>query len=249
MIMSERHRTESRETAVMHKYGKSAAGEATSDVSRERIHMLMGMVLAMVILAVLVMAANPGARGRGDTTLSQAMLPEDTEVDIDSEGLASRVVEQKFQIHMEEMDQQMGEIPYVEVWVLNDPFYPLIGEVGDLRSSEGTLSSKEWQMLGYPDYEAAASATTGAPASPAPTGTLPVTTSVPQRVVLVQSIYEMRGIRYVDIKVNDLTYDKLKAGSDFAEVFRLQEIVDGETVIVLCGDETYELKVNQLRKI
>ncbi len=86
--------------------------------------------------------------------LSQAMLPEDSEVDIDSEGLASRVVEQKFQIHMEEMDQQMGEIPYVEVWVLNDPFYPLIGEVGDLRNSEGTLSSKEWQMLGYPDYEA-----------------------------------------------------------------------------------------------
>lgn len=246
--MSEKRRVENRETVVMRKYGKSSADEAARDAWRARIHMLMGLVLATVVLAVLVMAANPGARGRGDTMLSQAMLPENSEVDIDSEGMASRVVEQKFQIHMEEMDQQMGEIPYVEVWVLNDPFYPLIGEVGDLRSQEGTLSSKEWQMLGYPNYEAAETAAP-APTTSTPTGSLPVTTSVPQRVVLVQAIYEMRGINYVDIKVNDQTYDKLKAGSDFAEVFRLQEIVDGETVIVLCGDETYELKVNQLRKI
>ncbi|MEW6553165.1 MAG: hypothetical protein AB1384_02630 [Actinomycetota bacterium] len=234
---------------MIRRHDKKAGEDAARDVSRERIHLLMGMVLAVVILAVLVMAATPGARGRDDTMLSQAMLPEDTEVDVDSEGLASRVVEQKFQIHMEEMDQQMGEIPYVEVWVLNDPFYPLIGEVGDLRNSEGSLSSKEWQMLGFPDYEAAEQPTTGAPATSTPTGSLPVTTSVPQRVVLVQSIYEIRGIRYVDIKVNDQAYDKLKAGSDFAEVFRLQEVVDNETVILLCGDETYELKVNQLRKI
>jgi hypothetical protein len=217
----------------------------------QRIRLFMGMVLALIILVVLVMAMNPGAPGSDEALLSQAMLSEKAQVDIDSEGLAARVVEQKFQIHMEEIDQQMGEIPYVEVWVLNDPFYPLIGEVGDLRASEGTLSSKEWQMLGFPDYEgvAAQGTTGGAPASSTPTSSLPVTTGIPQRVVLVEEVYEIRGIRYADIKVNDNTYDKLKAGSEFSEVFRLQEIRDDQIVIVLCGDETYELKVNQLRKI
>ncbi len=63
--MSEKRRIENRETAIMRKYGKGASGEATRDVSRERIHMLIGMVLAMVILAVLVMAANSGGAGPG----------------------------------------------------------------------------------------------------------------------------------------------------------------------------------------
>jgi hypothetical protein len=225
------------------------AGETASDISRKRIRLLTGMVLATVILAVLVMAATPGARGRSDTMLSQAMLPEDTEVDIDSEGLASRVVEQKFQIHMEEMDQQMGEIPYVEVWVLNDPFYPLMGEVGTLRENSGNLAGKEWQMLGFPNYEQeGGGTTTGAPVTSAPSA-VPVTTDVNQRVVMVTDIYEMRGIRYADIKVNDNKYQKLKAGSEFAEVFKVQEIKDEQTLVLVCGDESYELKVNQLRKI
>ncbi len=221
-------------------------------IARERMRLLVGMALALVILAVLVMAANPGAPGREEAMLSQAMLSGRAAVDIDSGGLASRVVEQKFQIHMEEMDQQMGEIPYVEIWVLNDPFYPLMGEVADLRSEDGALSSKEWQMLGFPNYEDIEEAQTGGTGAPAPTSppsALPVTTGIPQRVVLVEAVYEMRGIRYADIKVNDSTYDKLKAGSEFAEVFRIQEIRDDQTVVVLCGDETYELKVNQLRKI
>ena len=221
------------------------------NLSTHHIRLLSGMAMALVIMAVLVLAVNPGARGNDKTTLSQAMLGDSTDVDIDSEGVAARVVEQKFQIHMEEVDQQMGEIPYVEVWVLNDPFYPLIGEVADLRSEDGTLSSKEWQMLGYPNYEDIEEAESqgGAPAPSSPPSALPVTTGVPQRVVLVEEIYEIRGIRYADIRVNDGSYDKLKAGSEFAEVFRIQEIKDDETVIVLCGDETYELKVNQLRKI
>ena len=111
------------------------------------------------------------------------------------------------------------------------------------------MSSKEWQMLEFPDYELVDEATGGTMAPVAPPGTLPVTTGVPQRVVIVEEIYEIRGIRYARIKVNDNTFDKLKAGSEFAEVFRVTEIRDGETVIVLCGDETYELKVDQLRKI
>ena len=212
------------------------------------IRMLMGLALALLILTVLILAVEPGA-DRGDkAVLSHALLSERAEVNIDSEDLASRVLEQRFQIHMEEMDQQMGEIPYVEVWVLNDPFYPLMGTVGSLRNEEGTMSSKEWQMLEFPDYEL--SDDTGGGAAPvAPPSTLPVTTGVPQRVVMVEEIYEIRGISYARIKVNDNTFDKLKAGSEFAEVFRVTEIKDGETVIVLCGDETYELKVDQLRKI
>ena len=236
----------------MFKHKADAMDKVERNMSKDRLRLFMGMALALVIMAVLVMAANPGAHGNDNAVLSQAMLSdsEETEVDIDSEGLAARVVEQKFQIHMEEMDQQMGEIPYVEVWVLNDPFYPLLGEVGDLRSVDGTLSSKEWQMLGYPDYDDIEEAhESGSAPATSPTGSLPVTTGVPERVVLVEEVYEIRGIRYADVKVNDNTYDKLKAGSEFAEVFRVQEIADDQTVIVLCGDETYELKVNQLRKI
>jgi hypothetical protein len=239
------------ENSKMNVQPKDKTEKIARVISRERIRLLMGMTLALVLLAVLVMATNPGAHGGEDAMLSQALLSERTELEIDSEGLASRVVEQKFQIHMEEMDQQVGEIPYVEVWVLNDPFYPLLGDVADLRSSDSTLSSKEWQMLGFPDYESLEDdqANAGATTPSSPSGSLPVTTGITQQVVLVEQVYEIRGIRYTDIKVNDNTYDKLKAGSEFADVFRLQEIKDDQTVIVLCGDETYELKVNQLRKI
>lgn len=224
--------------------------ERRAEVRTERIRLLAGMAISLVILAVLVVAVNPGAAQDEDSTLSQAMLPGGEQLEIDSQGLTARVVEQKFQIHMEETDQQAGEIPYVEIWVLNDPFYPLMGEVGDLRREEGALSSKEWQMLGFPDYTAVEEGTTtGAPASSSPTGSLPVTTGVTQHVVMVEEIYELRGIRYADIKVDDVTYDKLKAGSEFAEVFRLQEITGERTLTVLCGDETYELEVKQLRKI
>jgi len=213
------------------------------------IRLFMGMALALVVLTVLILSMEPGM-DRGDkAVLSHAMLSERAEVNIDSEDLAARVLEQRFQIHMEEMDQQMGEIPYVEVWVLNDPFYPLIGEVGTLRKEEGTMSGKEWQMLEFPNYDELADDTGGSLGPVAPPSTLPVTTGVPQRVVIVEEIYEIRGIRYARIKVNDNTFDKLKAGSEFAEVFRVTEIKDDETVIVLCGDETYELKVDQLRKI
>jgi len=213
-----------------------------------RLRMLMGMALALLVLTVLIMAVEPGVDRSNKTVLSHALLSDKAELKIDSGELAGRVLDQKFQIHMEEMDQQMGEIPYVEVWVLNDPFYPLMGEVGSLRSEDGTLSSKEWQMLEFPDYEAV-EAEEGVPAPVAPPSTLPVTTGVPERVVMVEEIYEIRGIRYARIKVNDNTFDKLKAGSEFADVFKVTEIKDDQTVLVLCGDETYELKVDQLRKI
>lgn len=218
-------------------------------VPLDRVRLLVGMAVALVILTVLVIAANPGAKDKNDAALSQAMLSGRSQLEIDTDGLTARVVEQNFQIQMEEMDQQTGEIPYVEIWVLNDPFYPLMGDVGDLRDTEGTLSSKEWQMLGYPDYTTETGTTTSAPAPSTPTSSLPVTTGVTERVVMVEEIYEIRGILYADIKVNDVTYDKLKAGSEFADVFVVREITGDQSVVLLCGDETYELKVNQLRKI
>ncbi|MGQ9757260.1 MAG: hypothetical protein ACUVRX_03775 [Actinomycetota bacterium] len=211
-----------------------------------RTRILLGMTLALMITAALVMAMEPGSERVGANVLYQALLSGRENVELDTRSLASRMVEQKFQIHMEEMEQQPGEIPYVEVWVLNDPFYPLMGEVGTLRKISGNLASKEWQMLGFPNYEQGT--TTGAPVTSAPSAT-PVTAGVTQRAVMVTGIYEIRGIRYADIKVNDTGYEKLKAGSTFAEIFKIQEIKDEQTVVLSCGDEVYELKVNQLRKI
>jgi hypothetical protein len=214
--------------------------------------LFVGMSIALVVVAVLIMSVNPGAEGKGKTMLSQAFISEKAGLEIDADRLTSRVIEQKFQIHMEEKSEQMGDIPYVEIWVLNDPFYPLMGEVGDLRSTQGTLSNKEWQMLGYPLYEQTAQTSPAAGAAAALSqaqGSTSAAVTTPQRVVMVKEIYEIRGIRYATIDVNDNNFDKLKVGSEFAEVFRVEEIKDNQTILVLCGDETYELKVNQLRKI
>ena len=229
---------------------RETRGKSERWVKPARTRLLLGMALALMITAVLVMSLEPGGEGSRAGTLSQSLLSGKSGLSLDTQALASRMVEQKFQIHMEELGQQPGEIPYVEVWVLNDPFYPLMGEVGNLRQNSGDLASKEWQMLGFPNYQAGTTTgtATGAPVTSAPSAT-PVTTDVSQRVVMVTSIYEIRGIRYADIKVNDTRYEKLKAGSTFAEVFKVQEIRDEQTVILTCGDETYELKVNQLRKL
>lgn len=220
----------------------------TGIASSSGIRLICGLALSVMVVSVLIMAARPGYGGSRETMLSQVMVSPDSEVELDSEGMASRIVEQKFQVHMEEGEQQLGEIPYVEIWVLNDPFYPLMGTVGDLRSSDGNLANKEWHMLGFPDYEQAGTTSGSAPAG-SPPSSLPVTTSVPQRVVLLKDIYEIRGIKYADIKVNDNTYTKLKAGSEFGEIFKVQEIKDAGTVVIICGDETYELKKNELRKV
>ena len=243
------HEAERRCRAARWSGGAPAAGGGPEELFGSRVRLLAGLMLATLIMAALVMAANPGARGGRDLLLSQGMLTERTALNIDSQALATRVVEQRFQLHTQEAGEELGEIPYVEVWVLNDPFYPLMGEVGDLRSSDGTLASKEWQMRGFPDYESGGQGTGAAPPPAAPPSSLPVTAGMPQRVVLVQEIYEIRGIRYANVKVNDQVYERLKAGSDFGEVFRLQEIKDARTAVVLCGDESYELKVDQLRKI
>jgi hypothetical protein len=216
------------------------------------IRLCIGMVFALLVVSVLVLSISPGVEGGKETFLSQAMLSEKAGIKIDSQEVVSRIVEQKFQIHMEESDQQAGDIPYVEVWVLNDPFYPLIGEVGDLRKNQGTLASKEWQMLGFPAYQTTqGGSSTGAAATSQsqPTVVNVQAASGQQRVLMLKEVYEIRGIRYATITVNDQAYDKLKVGSEFADTLKVQEIVDNQTVKVTCGDETFELKVNQLRKV
>lgn len=232
-----------------HRESTRESGQARGNLGAEKVRLLACIALALSVIAVLLVTVEPGSREWQGGALSHAILSDGNEVDLDSVGLASRMVEKKFQIHTQEAEQQPGDIPYVEVWVLNDPFYPLLGEVGTLREESGELASKEWKMLGFPNYEEATSGTTtGAPVTSAPSAT-PVTTGITQRAVMVTDIYEMRGIRYADIKVNDTRYEKLKAGSTFAEVFRVQEIKDEQTVVLTCGDEVYELKLNQLRKL
>jgi hypothetical protein len=214
--------------------------------------LLIGLALSTVILAALVMSINPGVKETKQIMLSQALLADKEGARINSEDLAARVVEQKFQVHAQESDQSAGEIPSVEVWVLNDPFYPIIGKVANLRSNKGTLAGKEWQMLGFPKYETGTSGGTSGTSSTNQTSsnsTASVSATSAQKVVLVEEIYETRGIKYGKIKVNDTTYDRLKAGSDFADVFKVLEIKDDQTVVVMCGDEQYELRVGQLRKI
>ncbi len=222
--------------------------EVDRKITKKAARLLVSMALAMVIVAFLMVVNYTGSTINDDFLLTEAIAGGEKEIPMDGQGIAERVVEQKFQVHMEEMPQQIGEIPYVEIWVLNDPFYPLMGEVGNLRSNDGTLAGKQWQMLGFPDYEQSGTTTGSAPTT-SPSSSLPVTTSIPQRVVMLKDVYEVRGIRYADIKVNDNTYAKLKAGSEFAEIYKVKEVKSGDSVVVLCGDEAYELKKNELRKI
>jgi hypothetical protein len=222
-----------------------------SRIGPGQIRLFVGLAFAIIVCSVLMMSFGPSS-ARNQRSLSDAFGGVKAS-EIDSEELAHRIVSQQFQIHMQESDQGSGEIPSVEVWVLNDPFYPLMGKAGDLRSTDKTLSSKEWQMLGFPSYQSTqpssgggtTTTTTGSQATAAASADA----SAAQRVVIVQEIYEVRGIQYGKVKVNDTVYDKLKAGSDFADVFKVKEIKDNSTMVIVCGDEEFELQVGQLRKI
>jgi len=202
------------------------------------------VTLAMAIAFAFVLVPGAGTL-RGDRALVSKALGEGLSGKGGYRDMAMRVIDQRFQA-ASETEELLRNIPPVDVWVLNDPFYPLMGEVGTLQKKEGTLSSKQWQMLGFPQYE------TGGGTTPAPTTTptspTPVTSSLPQNVVLVKDIYEVRGIKYATIKVNDQTYDKLKPGSEFANVFKVMEIKDG-SVVLQCGDEVVEIPENQIRKV
>ncbi len=154
-------------------------------------------------------------------------------------------MEQRFNIQLVETTYP-GEIPYSDVWVLNDPFLPLMGEVGALIDNEGTLDSKLGLMLDRTLTDSAAA--TSAPAS-TPSSSVPTTASVSGQAVLVEDIYENRGIMYAKVKVGDVSYDRIKAGVTFADNYKIVEFKSADTLTLMCGDENYELKKGQLRRI
>lgn len=222
---------------------RERAGEADS----RRIRLLGSLALALAISVILLAAVSGGAESvTFDRSLSQSLAPGQGTVEpLDSQAIVSRAVEQRFNIQLVETTYP-GEIPYSDVWVLNDPFLPLMGEVGALVDNEGTLDSKLGLML-----DRTLTDTTTATSAPAttPSSSVPTTASVSGQAVLVEDIYENRGIMYAKVKVGDVSYDRIKAGVTFADNYRITEFKSTEALMLMCGDESYELKKGQLRRV
>jgi hypothetical protein len=228
---------------------KARMKEALEDKNRTSRGMRLagGLALALVLIIALVLANGVGGEsGTRRVNLTHALaVGGGGEGDLDARALVSRAVEKKFQIQMQENPAQPGEIPYQDVWVLNDPFFPLVGTVGNLTDNVGTLDSKLGVMLGRPS----GTGTTTTTPSTTPSGSVPVTAEVSGQAVLVEDIYESRGIKYARVKVGDITYDRVKAGIVFANNFQVVEFKGFDTLVLMCGDESYELKKGQLRRI
>jgi hypothetical protein len=205
---------------------------------------LAGAVAACVACLAI---ASPGGGGEARRTLSGTLAPgQASRQALDARAVVSRTVEQRNNIQLVE---NPGEIPYSDVWVLNDPFFPLIGEVGVLQDHSGTLDSKWAKMMGFPPIPEEGETTVTVAPETAPSSSLPRTASISGEALLVEDIYEARGIKYARIKAGDSSYDRLKAGSQFAERYKLVELKGSDTAVVMCGDERYELKKGQLRRI
>lgn len=229
--------------------GNVIRGEADGGSSR-RLRLLSSLALALVISVIFLAAASGNAeKGAVDRSLSQSLAPGQSSGEaMDPEAIVSRTVEQRFNIQLVESGYP-GEIPYSDVWVLNDPFYPLMGDVGALVDNEGILDSQLGQMLNRTIDTTGATATTSAPTTE-PSSSVPVTAGVTSgQAVLVEDIYENRGIKYAKIKVGDISYDRIKAGVNFADNYKITEFKSADTLVLMCGDETYELKKGQLRRI
>lgn len=222
---------------------------------------LLGGVLLLASVVTLMLTALPAA-GRGRDSLVRTMsLSGEGNLEIEGVSLAERAMEQKYQVNLQESTAQAGDIPYEEVWVLNDPFFPLIGSPGTLTDDEGTLDSKLAHILGRPKPLAPITQqldaggnlpaeTTGTPGTTGAGGaTLGIMQAQPGNVLLVEQITESRGIMYARIKVGSQVYDNVRAGTAFADIYKIAEFKDYQTVVILCGDERYELQVGQLRRI
>ncbi len=236
--------------------------EIPATVRRARRPVILGGVLVLASVITLTLTALPSA-GKGRDSLARTMsLSGEESLEIKGVSLAERAIEQKYQIHMEETTAQAGDIPYEDVWALNDPFFPLIGDPGTLSDDTGTLDSKLAHILGRPvpqtpatvQLDAGGNPITGT--TPGPTGTTGITgttvgtTSMQSgNVLLVEQITESRGIMYARIKVGSQVYDNIRAGTAFADIYEIAEFKDYQTVVILCGDERYELQVGQLRRI
>jgi hypothetical protein len=227
--------------------GKVLRGESGEGNSR-RIRLWGSLALALAISVIFLAAASGNVeKGAVDRSLTQSLAPgQNVGGPMDPEAIVSRTVEQRFNIQLVETGYP-GEIPYSDVWVLNDPFFPLMGEVGALIDNEGTLDSKLGLMLNR--TITTGTTPTSAPAAE-PSSSVPVTAGVASgQAVLVEDIYENRGIKYAKIKVGDISYDRIKAGVSFADNYKITEFKSADTLVLMCGDETYELKKGQLRRI
>lgn len=222
--------------------------ERCGGLDAKRLRLAGSLALAMVVSVVFLAAASGGAgNAAADRSLAQSLAPGQARGEaLDSQAIVSRTVGQRFNIQLVETAYP-GEIPYSDVWVLNDPFMPLMGEVGALIDNEGTLDSKLGLMLKRTLTEAAPASS--APAA-APSSAVPKTASVGGgQAVLVEDVYENRGIVYAKVKVGDVSYDRIKAGVTFAGNYMIAEFKPADTVVLKCGDESYELKKGQLRRI
>jgi len=203
------------------------------------------LAVALVACVAFLLVTSTGGQGTR-RTLSGTLAPgQASRQALDARAVVSRTVDQRNNIQLVE---NPTEIPYSDVWVLNDPFFPLIGEVGILQDYQGTLDSKWAKMMGFPPIPEEGETTTVAPET-APSSSLPRTASVSGEAVLVEDLYENRGIRYAKIKVGDKSFDRLKAGSTFASNYKLVDFKGSDTVVLMCGDESYELRKGQLRRI
>lgn len=219
---------------------------------------LMGGVLVLACMVTLMLALIPGGGQARDSLVRTMSLSGGSNLEIKGVSLAERAIDQKNQIHMQESNPIAGDIPAEDVWVLNDPFFPLIGNPGTLRDDTGTLDSKLAHILGRPvplnvttqQLDAGGNlSTSGGTTGAAAGATIGITSTPTGNVLLVEQITESRGIMYAKIKVNSQEYDNIRAGTSFADNYKIAEFKDYQTVVILCGDERYELQVGQLRRI
>ncbi len=218
---------------------------------------LVGVLILASLIMILLVALPAAGRGR-DSLVSTMSLSGKGTLEIKGASLAQRAIDQKNQIHLEETTAQAGDIPAEEVWVLNDPFFPLIGDPGTLSDDTGTLDSKLAHILGRPVPPSPTTIQLDAGGNPSITGgsttsttgaAVGITSAQTGKVLLVEQITESRGIMYARIKVDSQVYDNVRAGTTFAENYKIAEFKDYQTVVILCGDERYELQVGQLRRI
>ncbi len=222
-------------------------------ITPQRLRLGGSLTLAVIVTVILIVVSGWGKEGGGNRSLSHAMAAgKGGRGEVNAQALASRAIEQKFQIQTEETTGFTGEIPYVDVWVLNDPFMPLVGEIGTLTDGTGTLDSKLFKMLGLTPGSTplGSPAEGGTVSTPSAGGSVPRTASADSgKAVLVEDIYENRGIKYSRIKIGDVTYDRVKAGITFANNYKVVEFKGFDALVLMCGDEKYELKKGQLRRI
>ncbi len=246
--------------AKKHKRTRARAGgnrHARPSLHSVKKPVLLGGVLLLACIVTLMLALVPGSGQARDSLVRTMSLSGSSDLEIKGVSLAERAIDQKYQIHLQETTPIAGDIPAEEVWVLNDPFFPLIGNPGTLRDDTGVLDSKLAHILGRPvppspitqQFDAGGNLVSGTSGG-GTTGAIVGVTSTPTgNVLLVEQVTESRGIMYAKIKVNNQEYDNIRAGTTFADIYKIAEFKDYQTVVILCGDERYELQVGQLRRI